>query len=75
MPDKMNVHRGRRTAVREAYDKLIASGMKELYYLEGDALLGEDGEATVDGTHPSDLGMSRYADAFETMLKPLLRGQ
>jgi hypothetical protein len=75
MPDKMNVHRGRRTAVRETYDKLIASGMKELYYLEGDALLGEDGEATVDGTHPSDLGMNRYTDAFEKMLKPLLRGR
>ena len=73
LPDEMKVHRGRRTAVREAYDRLIASGMKELYYLEGDALLGEDGEATVDGSHPSDLGMNRYADAFEKVLKPLLK--
>jgi len=49
--------------------------MKELYYLEGDALLGQDGEATVDGTHPSDLGMIHYADAFETVLRPLLKRQ
>ncbi len=75
LPDEMNVHRGRRTAVREAYDRLVASGMKELYYIEGDALLGQDGEATVDGTHPSDLGMIRYADAFETVLRPLLKRQ
>jgi len=75
LPYEMKVHRGRRTAVREAYDRLIASGMKELYYIEGDALLGDDSEATVDGTHPSDLGMIHYADAFETVLRPLLKRQ
>jgi lysophospholipase L1-like esterase len=72
LPDEMKVHRGLRTAVREAYDRLIASGIQQLYYIEGDALLGQDGEATVDGTHPSDLGMIRYADELEKVLKPLL---
>ncbi len=61
--------------MREAYNRLVASGMQELYYIEGDALLGQDGEATVDGTHPSDLGMIRYADAFEKVLRPLLKRQ
>ena len=75
LPDEMRVHQGRRTAVREAYKRLIASGMRELYYIEGDGLLGQDGEATVDSTHPSDLGMIRCADAFEKVLKPLLGGQ
>jgi len=73
LPDGMKVHQGRRTGVRDGYDRLIASGMKDLYYIAGDALLGEDGEATVDGTHPSDLGMIRYADAFEEVLRPLLK--
>jgi len=32
-----------------------------LHYLEGANLLGTDGEGTVDGTHPTDLGFSRMA--------------
>jgi hypothetical protein len=35
-------------------------------------LLGSDGEAATDGSHPSDLGMMRYADAYALALQPLL---
>ncbi|MEC9092749.1 MAG: SGNH/GDSL hydrolase family protein, partial [Planctomycetota bacterium] len=35
-------------------------------------LLGTDGEGATDGSHPSDLGMVRYADAYEKVLRPLL---
>jgi lysophospholipase L1-like esterase len=35
-------------------------------------VIGSDGEATVDGSHPTDLGMVRYADALEPDLKKLL---
>ena len=58
---------------RAAFENLEASGVKELYYLEGKDLLGDDGEATVDGSHPTDLGMLRYATAYEHALRPLLR--
>jgi lysophospholipase L1-like esterase len=44
-----------------------------LHYLDGDALLGLDGEAATDGSHPSDLGMVRYADAYEPALRAMLR--
>lgn len=57
-------HDDSRAALRKAYDKLIAEGMKHVSYLPGDHLLGDDGEATTDGSHPNDLGMMRYAEAY-----------
>jgi lysophospholipase L1-like esterase len=74
-PDRLKGHQKRHVALREAYERLITSGLKDLYYLEGDGLLGEDGEATVDGSHPTDLGMMRYADAYEKVLRIILNGR
>ena len=74
-PDRLNGHQKRHVALREAYERIISSGVKDLYYLEGDGLLGKDGEATVDGSHPTDLGMMRYADAYEKVLKTILNGR
>lgn len=62
-----------RAALRTAYEKLQAAGVKHLYYLEGDHLLGGDGEGTVDSSHPTDLGFIRQADAFQKALEPILR--
>ena len=73
LPERMKSHQRRRAALKEAYRRLVASGVKHLHYLKGDQLLGQDGDATVDGSHPSDLGMFRYADAYEKALKPLLK--
>jgi lysophospholipase L1-like esterase len=73
LPERMQSHQRRRDALKEAFRRLGASGVKHLYYLKGEELLGQDGDATVDGSHPSDLGMVRYADAYEKALKPLLR--
>jgi len=65
-------HRTSRLALREAYERLKKEGVKNLYYLEGDTLLSDDSEDTVDGSHPTDLGFFRQADAFEKVLKPIL---
>ncbi|QDU80578.1 hypothetical protein Pla110_23090 [Polystyrenella longa] len=59
-------------ALQAEYDKLIAEGVKNLYYLEGDNLLGSDGDGTVDSSHPNDLGFFRQANEFERVLKPIL---
>jgi lysophospholipase L1-like esterase len=61
-----------RQALQAAYQKLIAAGVKQLYYLPGDQLLGKDNLGTVDGSHPTDLGFMRMADAFEPLLKKIL---
>ena len=62
-----------RAALKAAYDRLQASGVKDLIYLPGDPQLGDDGEGTVDGSHPTDLGFLRMADAFAEVLGPVLR--
>jgi lysophospholipase L1-like esterase len=59
-------------ALRESYKKLTDGGVKGLHYLGGDDLLGHDGEATVDGTHPTDLGFLRMAEAMYPVLSRLL---
>ena len=61
-----------RSALRKAYERLAAEQPSGLAYLEGDQLLGDDGEDTVDGSHPTDLGFLRQARAFFAALKPLL---
>ena len=47
--------------------------MKDLHYLPGADLLGDDGEATVDSSHPNDLGFMRQAEAHAKVLAPLLK--
>ncbi|MFN0198447.1 MAG: SGNH/GDSL hydrolase family protein [Planctomycetaceae bacterium] len=61
-----------RAALTTEYQKLVDQGVQALYYLDGDTLLGADGEDTVDGSHPTDLGFWRQANAFEEALRPIL---
>jgi len=60
----------RRPAMKAAYNTLITE-TKDIYYVEGDQLLGDDTEATVDGSHPSDLGMYRYFVALEPVISKI----
>lgn len=71
-PAKRKRHQESRTALVAAYDNLVSSGVTDLYYLEGDGLLGDDTEGTIDSSHPNDLGFMRQADAFEPVLKKAL---
>jgi hypothetical protein len=65
-------HAARRAALRKTFETLTADGVKDLAYLEGEALLGDDGEGATDGSHPNDLGMVRYADAYEKVMRKIL---
>ncbi|QDT00367.1 SGNH/GDSL hydrolase family protein [Adhaeretor mobilis] len=65
-------HRTSRQAYHGAFQRLQEAGVVELYYLKGDQLLGDDGEGTVDGSHPNDLGFMRQASEFRKVLEPLL---
>jgi hypothetical protein len=58
--------------MKAAYRRLVDRGIQRLSYLEGEPLLGDDGEATTDGSHPSDLGFVRQADAMESPIRALL---
>jgi hypothetical protein len=62
-----------RAALRAAYERLLAAGTQGLHYLPGEDLLGDDGEGTVDSSHPTDLGFMRQSDAFRPVLEKILR--
>jgi hypothetical protein len=62
-----------RIALKEQYQQLINGGVEKLFYVDGETLLGQDREDTTDGSHPSDLGFFRHADAFEPVLRKALK--
>jgi hypothetical protein len=62
-----------RAALQAAYQRLRTSGIRDLHYVPGQHLLGDDGEGTVDSSHPNDLGFMRQADVLGRVLKPLLK--
>ena len=68
--------RGRNEAQRRVYDKLRKAGEKNIFYISSEGMLGDDGEATVDGTHFTDLGMMRYVDhVLPTIRKALSKNK
>lgn len=55
-----------------AFKKLLAERIRDIYMLPyKDVSMGTDG--TVDGAHPSDLGMMRYAEVYEKLILSILR--
>jgi len=72
IPDKRELYQGKNRAHRKAYKQLLAKGTKNLHYAQCKGLLGNDGDATVDGVHPTDLGFYRFADALEPLLRRIL---
>jgi lysophospholipase L1-like esterase len=71
VPSKRQRNESSQAALKAEFAKLKAEGVEGLYYLDGKALLGEDGEDTVDTSHPTDLGFTRHADAFEKVLRTI----
>lgn len=55
------------------YQRLRKEGEKKIYYIKSEGMLGDDGEATVDGTHFSDLGMMRYVDHVLPTIRKALK--
>jgi lysophospholipase L1-like esterase len=57
---------------KATYDKLIKEKQKAIYYIKSSELMGDDHEATIDGTHLTDLGFMRIAERVEKELKRIL---
>jgi lysophospholipase L1-like esterase len=72
LPLKRQFHTDNHAALRAAYDSLVKEGVKNLHYIEGDKLYGEDTEGATDASHASDLGFMRQADIFEPVLRRVL---
>ena len=59
--------------LRGLYNKFRKEGDRNIHYVSAEKLYGSDGEATVDGTHATDVGFLRMADVITPVLKPILR--
>lgn len=59
-------------ALRLEYEKFKQKGYKNIYYLSGEKLIGEDNEATVDGAHLTDLGFIRFANKLEKKILKII---
>ncbi|WP_343668072.1 SGNH/GDSL hydrolase family protein [Chitinophaga sp.] len=57
-------------ALENAYARLLQQGVKQLYLLPAEQL-GLGIESTVDGTHPNDIGMQQYANAYAGILRQI----
>lgn len=73
LPAYKNKYAEKNTALRAAHQRLLGEGIERLYFVPCDTLLGSDGEATVDGVHPTDLGFLRIADALAPVLQKALQ--
>lgn len=73
VPGPRERNQSSQAAYRAAFARLKKAGVKNIYYLPAANLLGNDGEGTTDGSHPSDLGFVRQSDAFEKPLRKMLK--
>ncbi|MBN2577922.1 MAG: SGNH/GDSL hydrolase family protein [Pirellulales bacterium] len=73
LPAVNNGHTANHAALRTAYETLQKEGVKNLYYIPGDHLYGDDAEGSTDGSHASDLGFVRQADVFEPILRRAMK--
>ncbi|MCW3090760.1 MAG: acetylhydrolase, partial [Ferruginibacter sp.] len=72
VPAKKKSYQDVNTALREVFDSLTGKQVKNIYYLAKNEI-NQDIETTVDGTHPNDIGMMRYADAYEKTIRTIMK--
>lgn len=72
--DKNNAMQKRRIVVMESYIKGMKDGDKNLYFVDGAEILGDEymSDSTVDRSHPTDCGFRAMANRLYPMLKALL---
>ncbi|MBV7532587.1 SGNH/GDSL hydrolase family protein [Chitinophaga sp. sic0106] len=61
--------------LKKAFAELQKQGIKNLFYQTGAGLIGNDHEGTVDGVHPNDVGMERFAAQMLPILDKLTKGK
>ncbi|MGH2563757.1 MAG: SGNH/GDSL hydrolase family protein, partial [Ginsengibacter sp.] len=71
-PVRKNEYVSTNAVFRQTFDSLVAAGVKNIFRLSKEAI-NQDIESTVDGTHPNDIGMMHYADAYAKEIKIILK--
>ncbi|GAA4409280.1 SGNH/GDSL hydrolase family protein [Nibrella viscosa] len=72
MPHRQPLFENANLDLREAFAKLKGENIQGIYLLPMSEI-GMDLDCMVDGTHPNDLGMMRYANAYEKKIREILQ--
>lgn len=69
-----NDEKCRREVVFTTYQNALASGDKNVYFIDGEQFFGDKDRhlCTADGVHPNDLGFYRMAECVEPIVKSIL---
>ncbi|HEY6978578.1 MAG TPA: SGNH/GDSL hydrolase family protein [Chitinophagaceae bacterium] len=70
-PDSRKEYQSINAVLRQEFDSLSTTNTKNIYLLTKNEI-GQDIETMVDGTHPNDIGMMRYADAYEKKIRTII---
>jgi len=70
---QMKEVRRKNDTLKEIFNCLKKINEKNIILISSKNMLGEDGEATVDGIHFTDLGMMRYADLVCPIIKKAIK--
>ncbi|WP_420150024.1 SGNH/GDSL hydrolase family protein [Spirosoma sp.] len=70
-PTRRQYYSDANVLLNQAFTQLKSEGIKNLYILPRSAINLSD-DSMVDGTHPTDLGMQQYADAYERSIRTIL---
>lgn len=64
----------RRDIVKKTYENAVASGDKNVYFIDGESFFGNEERSicTAEGCHPTDLGFMRMAQSVYPVLKSIL---
>ena len=62
-------------AIKTVYDKMVADGLTNTYYITTDKLLPADGDGSSDSIHFSDRGFRSYCDTMIPILRQALNLQ
>ena len=67
-------HIARREVILDTYNRALANGDKNIYFIDGETLFEGDmrDACTCDGCHPNDLGFYRMAKVIYPVLKSLV---
>lgn len=64
--------REKNAAQKALFNRLRKQGEKNIYHICDEHMIGTDNEATVDGTHFTDLGMMRYAEFLAPYIEKII---
>lgn len=71
-PAKKKEYQDVNKALREVFDSLSVKGARNIYLLTKNEI-NQDIETMVDGVHPNDIGMMRYAEAYEKTIRKIMK--